>query len=75
MEIYVKAKPRTKHASVAQLDVTHFRVCVTELAKEGRANDAVRTALADHLDIPQSRIRLIAGQRYKEKVFEIVVGS
>jgi hypothetical protein len=49
-----------------------YRVWVKEPAVDGKANDAVIKALADHLKIPQSLIKLRSGQSSKQKVFEIL---
>jgi hypothetical protein len=71
MKIFVKVKPNAKHASVEKLDETHYAVAVKEPPVEGKANAAVAKALAEHLGVPASRVRLVSGHTSRQKVFEI----
>lgn len=72
MRFSVKAKPRAKHASVVRTGENEFDISVHEAPEDGKANDAVRYALARHLGIAPSRIRLIVGKTARKKVFEVV---
>ena len=49
-----------------------YRVWVKEPAVDGKANDAVIRALAEHLKLPQALIKIRSGQSSKQKVFEIL---
>lgn len=71
MKIFVKAKARSRIEKVVQLEATHFLISVKEPAKEGKANGAILKVLARHLGISKSNIRLIKGETFKEKVFQI----
>lgn len=71
MKIIVLAKPRSRQKRVAKNSDGSYTVWVSEPADEGRANRAILRALAEHLDIPQSRIELIFGHSGKKKIFEI----
>ena len=68
---FVKAKPRSKHAKVEQIDETHFVIAVTEPPLEGKANAAIVRALAEHLGIAPSRLHLISNPIWKQKIFEV----
>ncbi|MFA6908266.1 MAG: DUF167 domain-containing protein [Patescibacteria group bacterium] len=72
MNIFVTAKPGARLTKVVEVDSTHFRISVHAPAHEGKANTGIIDALADHLDIPKSRIRLVRGEKSKQKVFEII---
>lgn len=71
MHIVVKAKPGAKRDTVERIDSTHFAVSVRAPATEGRANAAVERALADYLDIPLSRVRVVKGFTSRAKVVEV----
>jgi len=44
-------------------------IAVREAAREGRANEAARRALAEHLGIGISRVRLVRGATARVKTF------
>lgn len=71
MKIFVKAKPGAKKESVEKVDANNFIVSVKEPAKEGRANWAIERALARHFKVSPSQVRIISGQKSRQKVVEI----
>ena len=71
MRITVRATPGARRASVERVSPTEYRVAVTTPPERGKANDAVRRALADALGIAPSRLSLVMGQASRTKVFEI----
>lgn len=71
----VKVKPNAKKEGVKQIDDTRFEVRVKEPPKEGKANRAAITLLAQHFHTAPSRITIVAGTASKEKVIEIKDGS
>lgn len=71
MKISVKAKPLAKEERVEKIDELNFVVSVKEPPKDGKANEAIIKALANHLAIPSSRVRLVSGFSARQKVFEI----
>jgi len=71
MKIFVKVKPNSKKEEVKQIDSTHFEVRVKSAPKEGKANMAVIKSLAEYLDIPKSRIKIISGKKSKHKIMEV----
>ena len=73
MKIFVKAKPNSKNETVEQIDDVHFAVAVKEPPKNNRANEAIAKALAKHLGVAYSRIRLVSGFSSRQKVFELVI--
>ncbi len=53
-------------------DLVIYKVSVKEAPIQGKANDAIRRALATYFEVAQSRIQLISGQTSKQKIFEIL---
>lgn len=83
MKIIVKAKASAKTNSVELMTqptlgfdadeekINIYKVSVKEPPRDGKANEAIRKALAEYFDIAPSRVRLILGVTSKQKVFEI----
>lgn len=72
MKIYVSAKPRSKIEYVKQIDKENFVVAVKEAATDGKANDAVIRALAEHLQIEPYQLRITSGLTSRKKIIEIL---
>jgi len=70
MKIQVKVKPNSRTEEVSR-EGDDFVVKVREPPREGKANQAVITLLAEHLGVPKSRVRILSGFRSKNKVIEI----
>jgi hypothetical protein len=71
MKITVLVKAGRKERKIEKLSDNSFSVWVKEKPREGKANYAVREVLADHFNIPKSRVTLISGETSKSKLFEI----
>ena len=71
MKLFVKVKTKAKKEKVERIDGEHFAVAVAAPAEKGLANDAVITALAEHFNVPKSRIAIVSGRTSREKVIEI----
>jgi hypothetical protein len=71
MRVTVRAKPGSKKASIKKISETEYEIAIIERPEKGRANAAVRRALAQALGVPQSRISLVMGSTARTKVFEI----
>ncbi len=69
--ISVRVQPNARKTGLAAAEEGVFRLSVREPATEGRANEACLRALAALLDVPRSRVTLIAGATSRNKVFEI----
>lgn len=70
----VRAHPRAARAR-AQWEGDVLHVWVTEPAARGRANQALAKAVATELGFRPSAVRLVSGERDRDKVFEITSGS
>lgn len=71
MRITVNAKPGSRAASVKLIEPDRYEIAVTEQPEKGKANDAVRRALAQHLRVAPSRLSLLMGASSRTKVFEL----
>ncbi len=72
MRVSVTVVPRARSTRVERTGEHAFRVSVTAPPHEGRANDAVVKALAEHFQIARSRVRIVRGTVSRHKVVEIV---
>lgn len=72
MKIFVTAKPKSRETFVKEIDKEHFVVAVKEVAEDGRANDAVIRALAEHLQIEPYQLRITSGHTSRKKIIEIL---
>jgi uncharacterized protein YggU (UPF0235/DUF167 family) len=50
---------------------TRYRISVKEPAKSGRANERVRTLLAQTLGVSVAQVRLVRGQTTPSKLFTV----
>lgn len=71
MKLFVSVKARAREAQVLQKDPSHFEVRVKALPKEGEANKAVLESLAAFLSVPKTRLKIVRGQRAKQKIIEL----
>ena len=73
MKIFVKAKPGARQERVEKINENSFSVFVKERPEKGKANLAVIKALAEFFKIPSSGVRIIKGQKSKNKIVEVRV--
>lgn len=85
MKIIVKAKPNSKMDKVERVEqetlpfggsgregtMPVYKVSVKARAVEGRANEAIVSALAEYFGVRKSEIALVSGETSKQKVFEV----
>lgn len=69
--ITVKVSAGAKREEIKEIKPNVFTVRVREVREKGRANERVREVLSNYLHISKSRIRLVRGATYKEKVFSL----
>lgn len=72
MRISVKVKPNAREEKIEKSGEGSFIVWVRAKPQAGKANYAVREALAGYFDLPKSRIILIGGEKSKNKIFSII---
>ena len=72
MKIFVTVKPGAKREEIKSADGTHLTVSVRAQAHEGKANDAVIRALAEHFAVPPSSMSIVTGRTSRRKIIEIL---
>jgi uncharacterized protein len=71
VKIFIKAKPNSKEEKVQKIDEINYTVSVTEPPIKGKANEAIRNALAVYFKIASSRVKIVSGFSSRSKVVEI----
>ena len=72
MKIFVKAKPNAREEKVEKIDENHFVVSVVEPPIKGKANEAIRNALAVYFKTGTSCVKIVSGYASREKMIEIL---
>ncbi|WP_172331083.1 DUF167 domain-containing protein [Mangrovicoccus sp. HB161399] len=70
--ITVKVTPKASRARIAEGAEGGLHVYVTVAPENGRANAEVQKALAKHLGLPKTALKLIRGEKSREKTFQRV---
>jgi len=68
----VRVHPAARRAKVEKLGPREYKVHVTAPPEKGRANREVLEALASHLGLPVSRLRLVRGTASRIKTVAVV---
>ena len=71
MRINVKAKPNSKEEKIEKIDDLNYIVSVKEPPIKGKANEAIKNALAIYFKLSSSRIKIISGYSSRNKIIEI----
>jgi len=71
MKINVKAKPSAREENVEKIDDTNYVVSVKEPPEKGKANDAIRNALAVYFKTGSSCVKIVSGYSSRNKIIEI----
>ncbi len=72
MLLSIKAKPSSQKEEVVKLNNNTFKVFVKEPPVKGRANQAIINLLANYFHIAKSQIRIVKGEKSREKVIMII---
>lgn len=71
----VRVTPKAKSArikkEISEDGEVYYRVYVTVVAEDGKANKAVMELLADALDVPKSALTIIRGLTSRDKIIQI----
>lgn len=65
--VSVKVQPRSKAPGVLKLADGSFRVRVVAAPERGRANREVIERLAEFMDVPPSRLKIVRGEASSNK--------
>ena len=69
--VRVRAQPRARATEVAGVRDGALVVRVSAPPVEGRANDAIRRAVAKAAGVPQSRVELVRGATARDKLLRL----
>lgn len=69
--VEVRVIPRAKRNAVETGPAGALVVRVTAPPEDGRANDAVREALAEHFGVARSSVVIVRGQASRRKIVDI----
>ena len=72
MKINVKAKPSSREEKVEKIDDLNYVVSVKEPPVKGKANEAIRNALAVYFKTGSSCVKIVSGHTSRNKVIEII---
>ena len=72
MKIFIKAKPNSKQEKVEKIDENNYVVWVKEPPEKGKANNAIKNALAVYFKTGSSCIKIVSGHTSRNKIIEIV---
>ncbi len=72
MKIFVKAKPNAKEERVEKIDRQNYIVSVKEPPVQGKANNAIRNALAVYFKTGSSCIKIVSGHTSRNKIIEVI---
>jgi uncharacterized protein (TIGR00251 family) len=67
----VRVQPRASRQQLEKISENEFRARLTSVPEKGKANAELLELLADYLDVPVSRLRLVRGETARIKVVEI----
>ena len=72
MKIAVNVVPNAKQADVLEESENNFRVKVDAPPKEGKANKRLIEILAQYFDVAKSKIKIVKGEKSRQKIVEII---
>lgn len=67
--IKVKVSAGAKTEKLEEIAPDVFKVRVSAPPEKGKANSRVAELLAKHFEVPMSRVLLVSGETYREKIF------
>lgn len=75
--ILARVTPKASSNRIADVQHTltgevQMKVYVTAIPEDGKANKAVLRLVAEHYDLPISKLRLVRGLKGRDKVIEIL---
>lgn len=71
MKIFIKAKPNAKEEKIEKINENNYVVSVNEPPVKGKANEAIKNALAVYFKVASSRIKIVSGYSSRNKIIEI----
>ena len=72
MKVLVIAHPNSKRPRIEKDLLENLHVYVNQPPLEGKANKATTEALAEYFKVKKNSVRLLSGEKSKNKIFEIL---
>ncbi len=72
MKLTLLVKTGKKATKVTKTGEHEYTIQTSARPERGRANTAVLKALADHLGLPPSSLKIISGMTSKKKIVEVI---
>ena len=73
MQLNIRVIPNARKNKVV-IDEDRVKVYLTALPVKGKANKALIEFLAEHFDVRKKQVRIVKGQKNRDKVVEIDQG-
>ncbi len=73
IKLSVNVIPKASRNKVEQLGEQQYKVWVTAVPEDGKANAAVIKLLAKHLGVTKSQLEILSGANSRTKVIEVIV--
>jgi len=70
-KLNIKVLPRSSRNQILEMTDGTFKVKLTTAPVDGKANHALIELLAEHFDVPKSKIKIAKGLTNKNKTIEI----
>jgi hypothetical protein len=71
MRYTVRVQPRSSQDRVVRNSDGSLKVYLRVPPAEGKANEALKEIIADEFGVSRSRVKILRGERSREKVIEI----
>ena len=71
MKINIKVTPKSSKNELIKLSKDEWKVKITSVPVDGKANQGLIKFLAQELGIKKNQIKIIKGKKSREKVIEI----
>ena len=72
MTINVKVKTKECENKIKKISANEYSIKTTAVPEKGKANKAIIKILAEELGVAKSRMRIVNGEKSRNKVMEIV---
>lgn len=71
MRIYVMVSPRSSKNEIIKISAEEYKVKLTALPVDNKANDMLLKILSEYFEVPKSLLTIIGGKSARIKIIEI----
>ena len=71
MKLTIVVKPNARRTKVEKMTDGSYKILINAPATEGKANEAVIAALAEHFNVAKSAVQILHGAKGRKKLVEI----